>query len=929
MIITVSLISSIPTYTSGVMQKLLIDELEDHQVVTGEFPGLFSFSDSFYSPVENPGESFLEVEQIQKELTENIGLTILDENIMMATVHLKVNFEDPVRREEERLPRDTRFRMITGLEDQITIIDGKLPSPTENEDGYVEVLVTEEGLHQRNMVLGTPFIVTNENHEFERKVMPVGVYQRRSDESPYWNLIPQSLTQDFIVHEEWFRNEVVGKDENIMWIGRFSTSFDYHEITTAHFPDLLRLSSRISNRIKNVKESDLTFNFPISSIIRTYEQKNYQMTTMLWSLNIPVIIMLAIYIYMMSQLIVERQLSDIAVLSSRGASRWQIWFIYLVETSILGVIAFLVGPFIGLQLTKILGASSGFLEFVQRSALPVEITRDSIFYAFLAVVATVMMVMIPVIRSAGKSIVKQKQQSTGRRGKVKWVVIALEFTLLGLAIYELSQFNQRQQELLELNVQTSDLMIDPLLFFLPALFIIGCGLVALRLYPLIINGIFKLGGKLWSFSLYSTFLQVGRAAKQYKFLMIFLVMTVAMGIYSSSAARTINTNLEDQLYYANGAEIRLRQLWTDNRPALMTPQEGQPGETIEAPTVDQVIYNEPPFEPLASLDEIKSTAKVFEKGEVTIRAGENSINYGQMMAIETKDFGETAWFKDNLLDHHWYQYLNLMSNDQNAVLISEKVASELKVSSGDRITVNWHNSDIAEFVVYAVVEYWPSFNPLATIDRDGNQEGALIVAHLPFVQTMYGVEPYDVWVNLKDDVTRNEFYESIDEEGIRVTAMNDVVPSVIKQNNSALLLGVNGSMTMGFIISLLISFIGFILYWILTLQSRTLQYGTYRAMGVSMPKLSRIMILEQVFTSGVACVLGVIIGGFASYLYVPLFKVSLGIDQLMPPFRVVFDPTDEQRIYSFVAVMLIVGAVILIGFLRSIKIDQAIKLGED
>src|SRR5690625_5045237 len=106
LVIAVSLVSSIPIYTSGVMQKLLIGELEEHQIETEEFSGVFNFSDSFSPPVEDPGETFLKVEEIQKQVTHGVDLPILDENIMMGTLNLNVDFEDEERREQEKRPRD-------------------------------------------------------------------------------------------------------------------------------------------------------------------------------------------------------------------------------------------------------------------------------------------------------------------------------------------------------------------------------------------------------------------------------------------------------------------------------------------------------------------------------------------------------------------------------------------------------------------------------------------------------------------------------------------------------------------------------------------------------------------------------------------------------------------------------------------------------
>ena len=64
---------------------------------------------------------------------------------------------------------------------------------------------------------------------------------------------------------------------------------------------------------------------------------------------------------MVANLITERQKTEIAVLQSRGASRAQILIGYVIEGILLGGIALLIGPFVGLQLTKVLGASNGFL----------------------------------------------------------------------------------------------------------------------------------------------------------------------------------------------------------------------------------------------------------------------------------------------------------------------------------------------------------------------------------------------------------------------------------------------------------------------------------------------------------------------------------------------------------------------------------------
>lgn len=56
----------------------------------------------------------------------------------------------------------------------------------------------------------------------------------------------------------------------------------------------------------------------------------------------------------------------------------------------------------------------------------------------------------------------------------------------------------------------------------------------------------------------------------------------------------------------------------------------------------------------------------------------------KLMGIDTKDFGETAYFKTNLLDKHWYHYLNDLAKDENGVIVSsnfkEKYGYKLETS---------------------------------------------------------------------------------------------------------------------------------------------------------------------------------------------------------------------------------------------------------
>jgi putative ABC transport system permease protein len=890
-----------------------VKELEQHQIDKKQFPGEFSFLTSF-SEGKNSVEATEEIERINERLTTEVNVPILTNATALNTVPFtiyKVNMAEA--------DKHGRFVSLTNIEQHITITDGRLPSKSEN--GIIEVLVPERTLKKRGIVLNNKLRAEEGNQKFS--VIPVGTFRAKEQNDPYWSIPPERYTDDFIVLEETFEKELL--KEEFLASARFYSAWDYHAIENQHLPSLLQLEGNVKAEISDVIDANVIVNFPIADILATYEKKEEQLKTMLWSLNVPVLVMLSLYLFMVSRLIVNRQLSEISVLSSRGATRLQIMFIYLIEIGILGVIAFLIGPQIGMLMCKLLGGTNGFLQFVQRESLPVRVGAESYLYGAIALLTSVFMIMIPVYQGSKQSIVHQKQLAAKAMTKTNWLTLILGLILIGISSYGLYVFNNQKP------VANQELFVDPILFFIPALFIIGLGLILLHLYPLLLGTIYKIGKKYWNLSLYSTFIQVSRSIKQYQFLMLFLIMTIGVGVFSASAARTLNENFEQQLRYENGADLTIDVKWESNEvqatsvvaaPAVTNETSGLTETPVSA--AKEIVYTEPSFEPFLQIEEVDHAAKVLRVNGMKAEAKGNSLYSFEVMGIEPKEFGQTAWFKPSLLPHHWYDYLNLLAKEPSSVLISKSVAKSLGVKEGDYIKLDGDQTNTMEVVVYGIIDYWPSYLPKKA--EEDEEEPALIIANLPYVQNAMGLEPYEVWLKVKPDASRETLYESLKQANLPILVMNDVHPELVELKNSAFLLGLNGTLSLGFIISILIAFIGFLLFWVLTIKSRVLQYGVYRAIGIPLRKLIGILLYEQVFTSGIACLLGLIIGGMTSVLFVPLFHLSMD-NQL--PFQVLFDPSDEQKIYLFVSFMLTVGLSILVVLVKKIKIYQAIKLGED
>jgi len=198
-----------------------------------------------------------------------------------------------------------------------------------------------------------------------------------------------------------------------------------------------------------------------------------------------------------------------------------------------------------------------------------------------------------------------------------------------------------------------------------------------------------------------------------------------------------------------------------------------------------------------------------------------------------------------------------------------------------------------------------------------------------YMRVNTAVEPYDVWIDLEEGAKIEDFYNSIEESDIEGEKYIVASQNVISEKNDPMLQGMNGALTLGFIIIMIMCIIGFLIYWILSIKSRTLQFGILRAMGMTYREIIAMIIYEQLLVSGVAIVVAIVIGGIASDLFVPLFQTLYDAIERVPEFVVAPLRSDYLKIYAVVGLMLLGGFFVLYRIIKKIKISQALKLGED
>lgn len=679
------------------------------------------------------------------------------------------------------------------------------------------------------------------------------------------------------------------------------------------------VQNSFENQAEAYKSENCTFKVPAQEILNSYAKKASSLRYILLMLDIPVVLMLIFYLFMVSQLNIESEKNEIAMLKSRGASSWQIVRIYAYETLILGAVSALIGPFVGLGLCNILGVSNGFLEFVNRPALQAKLSVTAFLYAIIAVGVFFITTLVPIVPASRITIVAHKQSKAHGQKKPVWQRAYLDVLMVVLPVAWLWWHNRQEKILISQGITDTSATMNPLMFAVSTLFILGAGLICVRLYPYFIRLIYTIGKKKWSPAAYISLNNIGRSSTgREKFIMIFLILTVALGIFSANTARAINRNTEERIRYNLGADVVLEEVWKYARVPT-TDDEGN--------QVTEAQYFEPDFTTYEDLAGVKTVTPVFKREAAQLRYNEKTQTDVQVMSIVPQKFADVCWFRNNLLPVHINNYINALGECLDGAIISSSYQEKTGLKLGDVIQVKWGKNEWFEATVVAVVDYWPTFNPY-----EKNSQGEyrdFVILNYDYVSVQTVIEPYQVWMSMEDDASISEFYKSVEDAGIVATRLDVASQLITSSKTDATLQGVNGALTLGFITIMAMCFIGFLIYWILSIKGRTLQFGILRAMGMSFREIISMIVYEQILVSGVSIFLSIIIGGIASDLFVPLFQVLYNVTDQVPPFVVVSQRSDYYKLYSIVAIMLIVGFLVIARLIKAINVNKALKLGED
>ena len=929
-IILIGMVTVVPLFNAATSQRILQEDLLYIQQVENRFPAIAELTFRFHDVASE--QRLSEYERTRNTIAPQIPRSLgINTHLELATYILSpMDMRPNVLREMPGFARLMRVIAPENFEDNFQLIRGRLPSDTLVGGQVMETVALLRVMDENNLLqdelLLVPGIFAPDGSQLFVRI--VGIVEPFEGSEAIWSAIPFGLSPNTLIASDVLISSsfIAPSESNVDLFLSFT-----HVFETA---DLQAL--RISNYIETIEHHSLALNEVGSawhfstnflSTIEGVEGRVAQLNVVIFVLQIPIYVMLALFIFMVTKQILTIDANDISVLKSRGAGRLQILSIYAGQGLFIAAISVPFGILLGVFLCRIIGSSSGFLDLVGRAPLEVRISWTVIAYALIGALISFIYLLLPVIKLSRVGIVESKRRKSRGAQKPIWRKYFLDVIVFAASIAVLYFFNLQRDEMMATLPEYRT--FDPMLFAGSSLFIIGSALLLLRLYPVLVKLIFFIGKKYFSPSAYASMIKVSRSTGSEQFIMLFLVFTVSVGIFSAQAARTINYNNEHRIRYVGGADVTFSEPFSDN---LI------PDEVLMLtgwPQVETLVYTAPNVERFNAIENVTSFTRVLRR-DATLRSGNITISgIMTLMGIDTDSFGSTAWFREDFTMVHVNYYLNALALHPDGVLLSSN-HRELGIEIGDQVFVQITQQlgapITAGLTVVGFVDYWPTYRPVRTTrlptGEIAHEQLYLAVANLGFLQSVWGVRPFYIWMRT-DGASHQPIVDFIENNDVALLSFHDTQRELVEILHDPIIQSTNGVLTIGFIMTMLLCFTGFLIYWILSIKSRQLQFGVFRAIGMSMKGVINILISEQLLITVSALIIGGVIGEVASRLFVPLLSLSYAAADQIIPLRVIIDPLDFVTIYSILAFMLLICLFVLIRYTLKLKVTQVLKLGEE
>ena len=359
-VLLIATVISFPMYQTAAFDRMLQDEFQNYLAETGEWPAKLLMVDT--SMKETGGEALRHREAQMSEIQENWGLVTKESVYFYRLTQWTM---ESLSGRSDIWPSNLRIATMSQMEDHVELLSGELYSESGRaEDGCIEVLVSQDCMVKSNLLIGEVLecksLKDKDGSPMHLKI--VGVFREAAGDD-YWEIGNTTVDTSCMMRDDIFRELFLEENIGMHNIScRYCYLFDYNVLQVSQV-DMLK---------EKLQDEDYRADVCLQ-LMENFQQKQVRATATLIVLQVPVLVLLGAFLFMVSGQMYELERNEISVIKSRGSSGFQIFRLYLYQSIFLAGVGTLFGIPLGSVFCRILGSASNFLEFGLRRKLEVRL----------------------------------------------------------------------------------------------------------------------------------------------------------------------------------------------------------------------------------------------------------------------------------------------------------------------------------------------------------------------------------------------------------------------------------------------------------------------------------------------------------------------------------------------------------------------------
>ena len=798
-----------------------------------------------------------------------------------------------------------RVRWVENVGKHVQVPVG-MPFGQAQDDDVLDVWVTKSFLDRLAIQIGEEYELGDTYSSYGESI-PIriaGYWEAIDPLDPFWHApfksqYDRTLLTSADLFEQYISSTLGEQSRSVSWHYVFEDQRANLSLAERYIAEIERFGEEISPRLPGGR-------IEVSPIRRLEygQERKAALSFVLFGFSLLLLGFLVYFLASLSALQARYQEGEIAMLVGRGSTPRQLVALAGAESLMLMAASIPAGVAVGLALAYLLGYSHGFLSFVARD--PVQVSVYSVnWLPVIAVVAVNLIVRLNAAWRAGRFNVVTHEQKKSRQRLLPGVT-RLTFVLLVSAV---TVYAYRQLDLRGTLALVSLETFDPLTLLAPTLFLFSAPLVAVELFAVFVRLLGLIGRFSPWISTYLTSVNLARDGAHHRMSVYILILSLSMGIFYASLAKSADTWLLDSKRYEYGADLTFTVGVTSDLAGNPVP----PVDPGDIPSVPASEYR--------AIPGISSASRV--SGFRGALHGVRDVPPIRLLAVDRLDFAQAAYFRWDYAQASLGELMNRLAQTPEAILVPSDIADRLSLEIGDDLRVNVYIYERTlipvDFRIVGLFDHFPTMYP------DG---APILVTNLDFLEIRtVGILPYDMWLRLEPAAQTESVMNDVRQLNVFPGFINDLSKALDIENRRLERVGIFGMLSLCFVAGSILAVANLLVSSTMMLHKRSISYAVLQALGLQRATVLETVALEGLVSFAYGLVAGVVCGVLCARLYVPYFPLTDSPGLPVPPFIPVVDWNWTVWIAVSVTGALVLAQLVALVRLIRARIFEALRMG--